>query len=293
MLKLNHWFLLIPAALLALLLVISLVSGSGSWQDGSEPLSAGDRQEEEKGSKAEEDIEDIIPLADLRQEDLEDAHPAGDMDTDAVQEGPLPEQEQRTAVQEEKDPTPAPKPAPAPTPEPEPEPEPKPPPKSEPEPDLEPEPEPEEPEPKPDPEPDPEPEPEPYTVDSPGEARMLELINQERQKAGVPPLTLYKELRKVARLKSEDMLVNDYFDHYSEKYGSPFDMMRDFGIQFWSAAENIARASSVDRAHNSLMNYTGHRDNIQNPKYDHVGIGIIKSSDGTYFVTQMFIERRF
>ena len=282
MMKLNHRFLFIPATLLALLLVISLVSGSGSWQDGSEPLSAGDGQGEDKASEAEEDREGIIPLADLRQEDLVNAQPVGDMDTDAVQETPLPEKEQITTEQKEKDPNPA----PAPTPEPDPEPEPKPPPKSEPEPEPDPEPEPE-------PDPEPEPEPEPYTVDSVGEARMLELVNQERQKAGVPPLTLYKELRKVARLKSEDMLVNNYFDHYSEKYRSPFDMMRDFGIQYWFAGENIAKASSVDRAHNSLMNSTGHRDNILNPKYDHVGIGIIKSCDGAYFVTQMFIERRF
>ena len=290
MLKLNHRFLFIPATLLSLLLIFSLVSGSGSWRDEPEPLSVGKEQGEGKVSEVGEDREGIIPLAGLRQEDLENAQPAGDMDTDVVQEEPLPEQEQKTAEQKEIDPKPAPKPAPAPDPEPKPEPEPNP--KQEPEPEPDPEPKPD-PEPEPEPEPEPDPEPDPYTVDSAGEARMLELVNQERQKAGVPPLTLYKELRKVARLKSEDMLVNNYFDHYSEQYGSPFDMMRDFGIQYWSAGENIAKASSVDRAHNSLMNSTGHRNNILNPKYDHVGIGIIKSSEGAYFVTQMFIERRF
>jgi uncharacterized YkwD family protein len=102
------------------------------------------------------------------------------------------------------------------------------------------------------------------------EARMLDLVNQERAKAGVPALQAHQKLTEVARLKSADMVKLNYFAHQSPTYGSPFDMMRSFGISYTMAGENLAMAASVDRAHTALMNSSGHRANILNANYTHI-----------------------
>jgi len=146
--------------------------------------------------------------------------------------------------------------------------------------------------PQPVPQPAPQPAPQPVPVSqvhrlSESELLMINLVNQERQKAGVAPLKIDNELSRVARIKSEDMMTNGYFSHTSPTYGSPFQMMRTFGITFRSAGENIARSSGVTNAHNGLMNSEGHRRNILNPGFTHIGIGI---AGGRYF-TQMFISR--
>src|SRR6185437_16961746 len=72
------------------------------------------------------------------------------------------------------------------------------------------------------------------------EQQVFDLTNQERAKNGLAPLKIDLELSKVAREKSRDMSVNKYFDHNSPTYGSPFDMMKKFGITYRSAGENIA-----------------------------------------------------
>ena len=123
------------------------------------------------------------------------------------------------------------------------------------------------------------------------EARMLELVNQERAKAGVPALQAPQKLTEVARLKSADMVKLNYFAHHSPTYGSPFDMMRSFGISYTMAGENLAMAASVDRAHTALMNSSRHRANILNANYTHIGIGLVQGSRNQYY-TQMFIRAK-
>ncbi len=183
---------------------------------------------------------------------------------------------------------------PAPKPEPQPEP---PQPDPVPEPKPEPQPEPPKPDPVPEPKPEPQPEPKPPATPAPPagiraeEATMLELVNQERARVGVAPLKLHLKLSEVARLKSEDMATNNYFSHQSPTYGSPFEMMRSFGITYSMAGENLALAGSVQRAHNALMNSPGHRANILNARYTHIGIGMVQGSRGQYY-TQMFIQAR-
>ncbi len=123
------------------------------------------------------------------------------------------------------------------------------------------------------------------------EQRMVELVNQERQKAGLAPLAVDMDLVKVARIKAQDMIQNGYFSHTSPTYGSPFDMMRSFGITNWrAAAENIAQNPSVDGAHNSFMNSTGHRNNILNPAFNKVGIGIVDGGPYGKTFVQLFIQ---
>lgn len=131
---------------------------------------------------------------------------------------------------------------------------------------------------------------EPNNIVSADELEMLEYINEERTKAGVSPLQMDTEVARVAQIKSQDMVDNNYFSHTSPTYGSPFDMMRDFDISFKAAGENIAINSTVIGAHNAFMNSQGHRENILNPNYTHVGIGIVDNGSGIT-VTQMFIAK--
>lgn len=123
------------------------------------------------------------------------------------------------------------------------------------------------------------------------EQQMLNLVNQERAKAGLQPLKADLELTKLARLKSQDMINKNYFDHNSPTYGSPFQMMKQFGITYKTAGENIAGNQTVERAHTALMNSAGHRANILNPNYTHIGIGIQNGGNYGMMFTQMFVGR--
>ncbi|MBT2641649.1 sporulation protein [Bacillus sp. ISL-41] len=121
------------------------------------------------------------------------------------------------------------------------------------------------------------------------EQKVVELTNQERAKNGLKPLALDTELSKVAREKSRDMQNKGYFSHTSPTYGSPFDMMKKFGISYRSAGENIAMGQRTpEEVVNAWMNSSGHRANILNSSYTHIGVGHIAT--GNYW-TQMFIGK--
>lgn len=121
------------------------------------------------------------------------------------------------------------------------------------------------------------------------EQKVVELTNAERAKQGLKPLKLDTELSKVARIKSQDMKDKNYFDHNSPTYGSPFDMMKKFGISYNYAGENIAQGQrSPEEVVKAWMNSQGHRENIMNPNYTHIGVGHV--ADNNYW-TQMFIGK--
>ncbi len=121
------------------------------------------------------------------------------------------------------------------------------------------------------------------------EQRVVELTNAERTKQGLPALKIDTELSKVARIKSEDMQKNNYFDHNSPTYGSPFDMMKKFGISYTSAGENIAQGQRTpEEVVQAWMNSAGHRANILNNSFTHIGVGYVEN--GNYW-TQQFITK--
>ena len=123
------------------------------------------------------------------------------------------------------------------------------------------------------------------------EQAMLNLVNKARADAGIGPLQFDAELLKVARLKAKDMVDNNYFSHQSPTYGSPFDMMKQFGINFKTAGENIAGNQTVDAAFKAWMNSPGHKANILNGNYNYTGIGIVSGSTYGKMFVQMFIGR--
>lgn len=121
------------------------------------------------------------------------------------------------------------------------------------------------------------------------ESKMLELVNQERQKVGLKPLKNDMRLVDISRKKSKDMIDKNYFGHTSPTYGTPFDALKNNGVSYRYAGENLAGAPTVERAHNGLMNSPGHRANILNPNYTHVGIGIVDGGPYGKMYTQTFI----
>ena len=117
---------------------------------------------------------------------------------------------------------------------------------------------------------------------------VLRLTNAERAKYGLSPLTLDTNLSRVAQEKAEDMKRNNYFSHTSPTYGSPFDMMKAYGISYRYAAENIAMGHKTPQAVvEGWMNSEGHRKNILNANYRKLGVGYVAS--GKYWV-QMFTD---
>ena len=120
------------------------------------------------------------------------------------------------------------------------------------------------------------------------EKAVAELVNAERAKYGLAPLTLSSELSSGARAKSKDMSDNNYFSHTSPTYGSAFDMMKQFGITYKTAGENIAHGYSTPEAVvTAWMNSEGHRANILDAGYTTLGVGYV--ADGNYW-TQWFIS---
>lgn len=121
------------------------------------------------------------------------------------------------------------------------------------------------------------------------EKEVVRLVNVERQKNGLNPLELDAELSKVARAKSQDMATKGYFSHTSPTYGSPFDMMKNFGIKYSTAGENIAMGQpTAEAVVKAWMNSEGHRANILNKNFTKIGVGYYKGSNGSPYWTQMF-----
>lgn len=119
--------------------------------------------------------------------------------------------------------------------------------------------------------------------------QVIDLTNAERRKNGLPDLKADTQLNGVAQKKSEDMRQNNYFSHTSPTYGSPFDMMRDFGVTYKTAGENIAQGQRTPQeVVQAWMNSEGHRKNILSKDFTHIGIGY--DSNGHHW-TQMFVGR--
>jgi uncharacterized YkwD family protein len=123
------------------------------------------------------------------------------------------------------------------------------------------------------------------------EQTLLNLINKERTNGGIPALEFDMPLLKVARLKAKDMVDNNYFSHQSPTYGSPFDMMKQFGVNFKTAGENIAGNQTLEGAVKAWMNSEGHRKNIMNSSFNFTGLGIVDSPTYGKVLVQQFIGR--
>ena len=114
---------------------------------------------------------------------------------------------------------------------------------------------------------------------------ILNLVNKERAANGLSALTLDADLSAAAQAKAEDMYRKGYFSHTSPTYGSPFDMMKSFGISYRTAGENIAKGQKTPAAVMSAwMNSDGHRKNILGSGFTKLGVGYVNAGGTTYWV---------
>lgn len=123
------------------------------------------------------------------------------------------------------------------------------------------------------------------------EQEVFNLINAQRSAAGLSALKIDEELQNVARVKAKDMVDNNYFDHNSPTYGTPFNMIKNFGITYKAAGENIAGNSSNQGAVNAWMNSSGHKANILSNNYNYTGVAVVSSPKYGKIYVQMFIGK--
>lgn len=124
------------------------------------------------------------------------------------------------------------------------------------------------------------------SVDSASEKKMLELVNKERRVLGLSELVSDERLQNLARQHAKDMFARGYFSHVTPDDVDPFERMTEAAIDYETAGENLALAPTVELAHEGLMNSEGHRANILEQKFGHVGIGVIDA--GPY--GKMFVQ---
>lgn len=136
------------------------------------------------------------------------------------------------------------------------------------------------------------------------EIAVLNLVNQDRASQGLAPLTLAPDLAVVARMHSRDMYVRRYFDHYAPSPGPTTPMDRYIAYlghrpKYAMVGENIYYRSmtdvptgAADQAETAFMNSPAHRANILQAQFTKLGVGVFRSSDGQYWVTEMFLRDR-
>ena len=119
---------------------------------------------------------------------------------------------------------------------------------------------------------------------------VVTLTNAERQKAGCPPLSNNRTLRRVATAHSEDMAERDFFSHTNPDGEDPGDRAAAAGYDGY-AGENIAMGyQSAKAVVEAWMESSGHRENILNCSSTEIGVGVADSPRGLYW-TQMFGRR--
>jgi uncharacterized protein YkwD len=120
------------------------------------------------------------------------------------------------------------------------------------------------------------------------EHELFVLVNEERIKNKLNPFSLNVNLSLLARKKSEDMIINQYFDHISPTYGNPTEMLESGGFPWTYAGENIATGqSSANKVLDDWMSSPGHRANILNANFEQMGIGLVQRNGSTLW-TQLF-----
>lgn len=123
---------------------------------------------------------------------------------------------------------------------------------------------------------------------------MLELINEAREKEGLKPLVLDKQLIEMSRFKATDMKEANLLSH-SGSYGELKDLLNKFNIDYRTAGENILKGCSCEKEMFHLWwSSPGHRANMMNPDYNKIGIAFaeIESAESTnkFWAVQEFTD---
>lgn len=122
------------------------------------------------------------------------------------------------------------------------------------------------------------------------EEMLLNLLNQDRISAGLPPLVHDPALSRIARMKSQDMRDGNYFAHESPTWGKAREMLTRLGYNFRACGENIAHHATIPKAQAAFMTSPGHRRNILSPNWQRVGVGVSFDRNGFILATQLFVR---
>lgn len=120
---------------------------------------------------------------------------------------------------------------------------------------------------------------------------VVELVNKERVNRGLQPLKAHAKLTDCAQAKAQNMIDKNYFAHNSPTYGTPFDMIEQWGIKFTAAGENIAYGQNTPKeVMQTWMDSPGHRSNILSDSFAEIGVGVATNKNGVIYWTQMFMR---
>ncbi|MFL5643035.1 MAG: CAP domain-containing protein [Chloroflexota bacterium] len=131
---------------------------------------------------------------------------------------------------------------------------------------------------------------------SSSESTLISLTNRSRANAGLPALKVDSTLTSVARWRSKDMIVRDYFSHDIPGYGKVWNKLAAVGYCYRNAGENIGWNNYPDdiatsAIHQSFMDSSGHRANILGKAWDHIGVGAYKGPTGKKMWTVLFADK--
>ena len=121
------------------------------------------------------------------------------------------------------------------------------------------------------------------------EQEVLNLINKNREERGIKTLKTYSKLQQIAKLKAVDIVTNNYFSHNSPTLGTPFEMLKSYGIDYKISGENLAGNINSERAVNAWMNSKSHRENILEEQYEYTGICVLNSKTYGNVYVELFI----
>lgn len=121
------------------------------------------------------------------------------------------------------------------------------------------------------------------------ERETLNLINEYRKTNGLSELKPLASLQEVAKIKADDLALDYYFAHNSPTLGTPFEMLKDNGIEYKLAGENLAGNITPERAANAWINSPAHRDNILDDGYEYTGICVVESEVYGKIFVQLFM----
>ncbi len=127
--------------------------------------------------------------------------------------------------------------------------------------------------------------------------RVVELVNQEREKNGLLPLKWNDSLAAAGAAYAKDLATRNFFAHNSPEGSTPVSRARDAGYPAYGwgnlyVGENLARGfPTAEGAMQGWMNSEGHRNNLLNPKYRETGVGVAVASSGAIVIAQEFGSR--
>lgn len=117
--------------------------------------------------------------------------------------------------------------------------------------------------------------------------QVVDLVNAERAKEGLSPLTIDPNVEKAASVRAKEIQSN--FDHTRPNGSSFSTALKEQGVNYRGAGENIAWGQKTPQeVVNAWMNSAGHRANIMNKSYTHIGVGNTQNGSGTQYWVQLF-----